>query len=102
MNNCNNLVYSKQKQCIVCTPGYYFKNGVCHPCDAGEGCAVCDYRNIKVCLFCLNGYHQKTFQGTCTKSAFIDFDSDFESEDSDSENGIARIIMSLVSLMILF
>ena len=43
MTNCEFLVYKAEKQCMVCHPGYFFINGKCSPCNAGEGCEICDF-----------------------------------------------------------
>lgn len=74
MGNCTNLVYKKDKKCRVCKEGFYFKDGVCNVCTAGEGCAICDYRTPTICLMCKDGYHQMTLKGNCTKSPVIAFD----------------------------
>jgi len=74
MTNCSNLVYKKEKKCMVCDSGYYFSDNKCNECKAGEGCAVCDYRAPTICLMCANGYHQTAFKGKCTKSPLPAFD----------------------------
>ena len=32
-------------------------NDKCISCNAGEGCAICDYRNPDICLMCNDGYY---------------------------------------------
>lgn len=97
MSNCNNLVFLTQKTCLVCEPGRVFKNGVCVACEAGEGCAVCDWRKTNECLICADGYHQKAFKGSCTKSTLIPFD---EVPENQSQIGLWRILsLSLVAFL---
>lgn len=99
MTNCQNLVYQKEKKCMVCAPGFYFVNENCETCNAGAGCAVCDYRQPTVCLICEDGYHQTTFKGACTKTQLIDFFRPVDNgEDSNSNVSMLQIIGFLMML----
>lgn len=56
MANCTFLRYETNKKCNICAPGFYFNTTKCVPCNAGEGCAVCDYRTPSLCLTCKDGF----------------------------------------------
>lgn len=71
--NCLYLKYDNTKNCHICQDGYYFNNGVCTVCTAGDGCASCDYRTPSVCLMCKSGYHQTDVNSTCVKSPIPEF-----------------------------
>lgn len=75
--NCVNSTLLDAPVCNTCQHGYYFKFGLCQPCDADimeNGCYNCDPYRPNKCLMCSSGYYMSA-EGDC-----VNLDTITESE----------------------
>jgi hypothetical protein len=63
-DQCDVYEYKKQGFCTVCKSGYYLSDSKCYSCEAGEGCAICDYRIPSKCIACMSTHYQNE-RGEC-------------------------------------
>ena len=58
-SNCND--YKEKINCTACTPGYYFENEECVPCDSSSGCFYCNPDDPTKCIVCRPEYYMNEF-----------------------------------------
>ena len=99
--------YERLRTCVVCNPGFYFEEGVCTACSAGEGCRYCRPEDPTYCIMCSTGYFHNNDK-KCEKNKAIEtggneVDKANELPDfyTDLSSGVWNVLSMIVLLLVI-